>query len=108
MVGIAAMLATELVIRRPVFMLGLEASEVAELTDAHARLQAWADRTGAKLLADERTVALLGLGGAVADAEDEELAAMGFTELAPAMAFSGWAPEVINGRLAQLGFLAAV
>merc|ERR1719389_1048554 len=34
MVGIAAMLATELVINRPVFMLGLEASEVAELTDA--------------------------------------------------------------------------
>jgi len=109
MVGIAAMLATELAINRPIFMLGLDGKEAAELEDSHAKLRAWADRAGAKLLADERTVALLGLGGeAVEDPEDPELAAMGFTEVAPAMGFAGWAPEVINGRLAQLGFLAAL
>merc|ERR1719261_300506 len=108
MVGIAAMLATELVINRPVFMLGVDGEEADELTDSHAKLRAWADRAGARLLADERTVALLGLGGSVEDPEDEELTAMGFTEVAPAMGFSGWAPEVINGRLAQLGFLAAL
>ena len=64
MVGIAAMLATELVINRPIFMLGVDGREAAELEDAHAKLRAWADRAGAKLLADKRTVALLGLGGA--------------------------------------------
>jgi hypothetical protein len=108
MVGIAAMLATELVINRPVFMLGVDGKEAEELTDSHAKLRAWADRAGAKLLADERTVALLGLGGTYEDPEDEELTAMGFTEVAPAMGFAGWAPEVINGRLAQLGFLSAL
>merc|ERR1719326_433443 len=108
MVGIAAMLATELVINRPIFMLGVDGKEAAELTNSHAKLRAWADRAGAKLLADERTVALLGLGGAYEDPEDAELTAMGFTEVAPAMGFAGWAPEVINGRLAQLGFLAAL
>merc|ERR1719484_100377 len=87
MVGIAAMLATELVINRPIFMLGV-------------------DRAGAKLLTDKRTVALLGLGGADFDAEDDGPAID--PELTSAMAFSGWAPEVINGRLAQLGFLAAL
>merc|ERR1719197_1552084 len=61
MVGIAAMLATELVINRPIFMLGVDGKEAAELEDAHAKLRAWADRAGAKLLADKRTVALLGL-----------------------------------------------
>jgi uncharacterized membrane protein len=105
MVGIAAMLATELVINRPIFMLGVEGKEAAEITDSHAELRAWADRAGAKLLADKRTVALLGLGGAELD--DEEGPAIS-PELTSAMGFAGWAPEVINGRLAQLGFLAAL
>merc|ERR550537_1859368 len=106
MVGIAAMLATELVINRPIFMLGVDGKEAAELEDAHAKLRAWADRAGAKLLADKRTVALLGLGGTDLDAQDDEPAID--PELTAAMGFSGWAPEVINGRLAQLGFLAAL
>merc|ERR1719313_316182 len=107
MVGIAAMLATELVINRPVFMLGVDGQEeAAELTDANKELRAWADRAGAKLLTDKRTVALLGLGGADFDAEDDGPAID--PELTSAMAFSGWAPEVINGRLAQLGFIAAL
>jgi len=106
MVGIAAMLATELVINRPIFMLGVDGKEAAELEDAHAKLRAWADRAGAKLLADKRTVALLGLGGTDLDAQDAEPAID--PELTAAMGFSGWAPEVINGRLAQLGFLAAL
>merc|ERR1719163_1508731 len=104
MVGIAAMLATELAINRPIFMLGVDGKEAAELTDSHAKLRAWADRAGAKLLADKRTVALLGLGGA--DQIDEGPAIS--PELTSAMGFSGWAPEVINGRLAQLGFIAAL
>merc|ERR1719261_2264803 len=104
MVGIAAMLATELVINRPVFMLGVDGKEAAELTDSHAKLRSWADRAGAKLLADKRTVALLGLGGE--DLGDEGPAIS--PELTSAMGFSGWAPEVINGRLAQLGFIAAL
>merc|ERR1719473_2125518 len=105
MVGIAAMLATELAIHRPIFMLGVDGAEAAEITDSHAELRAWADRAGAKLLADKRTVALLGLGGAELD--DEEGPAIS-PELTSAMGFAGWAPEVINGRLAQLGFLAAL
>merc|ERR1719326_2720513 len=104
MVGIAAMLATELVIQRPIFMLGLEGAEAAELEESNAELRAWADRAGAKLLADKRTVALLGLG---AELDDEEGPAIS-PELTSAMGFAGWAPEVINGRLAQLGFLAAL
>merc|ERR1719326_20556 len=117
MVGIAAMLATELVINRPVFMLGVDGKEAAELTDTHAKLRAWADRAGAKLLANKRTVALLGLSGVDLNAqppldeppapEEEEGPAIS-PELTSAMGFSGWAPEVINGRLAQLGFLAAL
>merc|ERR1719352_814894 len=67
MVGIAAMLATELVINRPIFMLGVDGKEASELTDSHAKLRAWADRAGAKLLADKRTVALLGLSGQEVD-----------------------------------------
>merc|ERR1719454_2055452 len=86
-------------------MLGVEGKEAAEITDSHAELRAWADRAGAKLLADKRTVALLGLGGAELD--DEGGPAIS-PELTSAMGFAGWAPEVINGRLAQLGFLAAV
>merc|ERR1719174_3244488 len=108
MVGIAAMLATELVINRPVFMLGVDGKEAAELTDSHAKLRAWAESAGAKLLADERAVALLGLGGAYEDPEDDELTAMGFSEVAPAIGVTGWAPDVINGRLAQAGFLTAL
>merc|ERR1719454_714285 len=86
-------------------MLGVEGKEAAEITDSHAELRAWADRAGAKLLADKRTVALLGLGGQELD--DEEGPAIS-PELTSAMGFSGWAPEVINGRLAQVGFLAAL
>merc|ERR1719163_1284283 len=104
MVGMAAMFATELVINRPVFMLGVDGKEAAELTDSHAKLRSWADRAGAKLLADKRTVALLGLGGTELDDEGPAIS----PELTSAMGFSGWAPEVINGRLAQLGFLAAL
>merc|ERR1719460_3618710 len=102
MVGIAAMLATELVINRPIVMLGVEGKEAAELEASHAKLRSWADRAGARLLADKRTVALLGLGGSDIDAQDAEPAIN--PELTASMAFSGWAPEVINGRLAQLGF----
>jgi uncharacterized membrane protein len=108
MVGVAAMLATELVIKRPIFMLGVDGKEAAELTDSHAKLRAWAESAGAKLLADERAVALLGLGGAYEDPEDDELTAMGFSEVAPAIGVTGWAPDVINGRLAQAGFLTAL
>merc|ERR1719326_1393675 len=72
MVGIAAMLATELVINRPIFMLGVDGKEAAEMQDSHAKLRAWAEQAGEKLLADKRTVALLGLSGADLDAQDEE------------------------------------
>jgi uncharacterized membrane protein len=106
MVGIAAMLATELAINRPIFMLGVDGKEAAELEASHAKLRSWADRAGARLLADKRTVALLGLGGSDIDAQDAEPAIN--PELTASMAFSGWAPEVINGRLAQLGFIAAL
>merc|ERR1719454_1566659 len=85
-------------------MLGVEGKEAAEITDSHAELRSWADRAGAKLLADKRTVALLGLGGTELDDEGPAIS----PELTSAMGFSGWAPEVINGRLAQLGFIAAL
>merc|ERR1719398_402469 len=79
MLGIAAMLATEYITKQPIFMLAVNGEEVS------------ADK---KDKAESRS----GLKGV------EAMEAAGTNP----MNFNSWAPEVINGRLAQLGFVAAV
>jgi hypothetical protein len=104
MVGIAAMLATELAINRPIFMLGVEGKETPAAS-LNPKLRAWAEKAGALLRSDGKTMAMLGLSGVGTDNDDEPAIP---TELSDAFKFGGWAPEVINGRLAQLGFVAAL
>merc|ERR1719331_575095 len=79
MLGIAAMLATEYITKQPIFMLAVNGEDVS------------ADK---KDKAESRP----GLKG---------VEAMERTRENP-MNFNGWAPEVINGRLAQPGFVSAI
>merc|ERR1719473_487331 len=80
MLGIAAMLATEYLTQKPIFMFAVDGEEAVSAEK--------------KSKAESRS----GLKG---------LEAMETVQPNP-MNFNGWAPEVINGRLAQLGFVAAV
>jgi hypothetical protein len=113
MVGIAAMLATELAINRPIFMLGVQGQQTPE-AKLSPKLRAWAEKAGALLKSDARTMAMLGLSGepvgddrvgVLTDDDDEPAIPKALTD---AFKFGGWAPEVINGRLAQLGFVCAL
>merc|ERR1719301_201730 len=80
MIGIAAMLATEYLTHKPLFMLAVDGEEVSAEKKDKAE-----NRSGLK-----------GVEAMEARADQNP------------MNFNSWAPEVINGRLAQLGFVAAV
>merc|ERR1719281_381041 len=71
------------------------------------KLRAWADRAGALLRADGRTMAMLGLSGEAVGTDNDAEPAIP-KELTEAFKFGGWAPETINGRLAQIGFVSAL
>jgi len=100
------MLATELAINRPIFMLGVQGKETPE-AELNPKLRAWAEKAGALLRSDSKTMAMLGLSGENIGTDNDEEPAIP-TALTDAFKFGGWAPEVINGRLAQLGFVAAL
>jgi hypothetical protein len=107
MVGIAAMLATELAINRPIFMLGVDGKEMPKEAALNPKLRAWAEKAGAKLRSDGRTLAMLGLSGEAVGSDNDEEPAIP-ASLTDAFKFGSWAPEVINGRLAQIGFVCAL
>jgi hypothetical protein len=85
-------------------MLGVKGKETAAL---NPKLRAWADKAGAKLRSDSKTMAMLGVSGESVGTDNDDEPAIP-TALTDAFKFGGWAPEVINGRLAQLGFVAAI